>query len=124
MKLVIIISMILGITVLGNTHLMAQESGKSKAELTTATIPVAGNCGHCKARIEAAAKSAKAKKASWDSETQALTVSFDPKVTNVEKIERKVADAGHDTELVKASDKKYKTLPGCCQYDRMEEAKK
>ena len=38
----------------------------------------------------------------------------------MEDIEKKVAEAGHDTEHVRADDKVYENLHGCCKYDRPE----
>lgn len=34
------------------------------------------------------------------------------------KIHEKIASVGHDTEKVKATDKAYNSLPGCCKYER------
>ena len=85
----------------------------------TETIKVAGNCGMCESRIEKAVKVDGVSKAKWDSKTQLLTVTYAPsKITN-EKIQQKIAAIGHDTQKVKASDKAYASLPGCCKYKRM-----
>ena len=85
---------------------------------TSATIKVSGNCDLCKARIESAAKIDGVSAAEWSSETKVLTVSFDSAKTNLDAIAKGVAAAGHDNEKVKADDKVYGTLPGCCQYER------
>ena len=89
------------------------------ATTKTETIKVAGNCGSCKARIEKAAKVDGVSKANWDSKTQLLAVTYSPsKISNMD-IQKKVAAVGHDTEMVKADDKTYASLPGCCKYKRM-----
>ena len=89
------------------------------AEVKTETIKVYGNCGMCKTRIEKAAKAVKGvSKASWDSETAKLTVTFDASTTTVLKIEEAVSKDGHDTDHTRANDKTYDNLPSCCQYDR------
>jgi hypothetical protein len=36
----------------------------------------------------------------------------------MESIHLAIAKVGHDTDLLKADDKVYEALPGCCQYDR------
>lgn len=79
---------------------------------------VRGNCGSCKSRIEKAAKDAGSTSASWDAETQKITLDFDPNKTSAAKILKKIADVGHDNEMFKSSDAVYKALPGCCLYDR------
>lgn len=119
MRILVLVSVIIGSFCLGSTTLKAQESGSGKAELSTTSFIVSGNCESCKNRIEKAAKSAGAKTANWTAETQILKVSFDPAATNSAKIQEKVAAAGHDTEAVKSTDKKYKSLPACCQYERV-----
>jgi copper chaperone CopZ len=85
----------------------------------TEKIKVYGNCGQCKTRIEKAAKSVQGvSKATWIDADEMLTVTFDDTKTTVAKIEEAVAKAGHDTDNMKATDKAYNALPGCCKYDR------
>lgn len=81
------------------------------------TITVSGNCGMCKKRIESAIK-ADVKSARWSADTKKLTVSYDPTVTSIDKIQEKIAAVGHDTEKKKADAKAYDKLPGCCHYPR------
>lgn len=80
------------------------------------TLKVSGNCGMCKSRIETAAKIDGVSKAEWDSKSKILSVTLDPSKTTIEVVGKKVAAAGHDTEKVKADDKTYSSLPGCCKY--------
>jgi len=87
--------------------------------LKTEKVKVYGNCGSCEKRIDKAAKSIDGvTKASWDKDTKMLEVTYDPTKTSVEKIQTAVAKVGHDTDAVKADDKTYSALPGCCKYDR------
>ena len=88
------------------------------AATKTETIKVAGKCGMCESRIEKAAKVDGVSKAKWDSKTQLLTVTYAPTKITSEKIQEKIAAVGHDTQKVKATDKAYASLPGCCQYKR------
>lgn len=91
---------------------------KEKA-METASFYVGGNCGMCKNRIETAAKGTKGvSKATWDSETEKLTIEFDSSKTSQAEIEKNIAFAGHDTASAKTSDKTYDNLHGCCKYER------
>jgi periplasmic mercuric ion binding protein len=92
------------------------------AQKKTETIKVSGNCGMCQKKIEAAAKDAGAKKASWDKETKILTVTYDESKTSNDAIQSKVASVGYDTEKYVADEKVYKSLHGCCQYDNKRSA--
>ena len=98
--------------------LFASFSFASFAKSNTDTIKVAGNCGMCKSHIEKAAKDAGATSAVWDKESKILVVEFDAAKTSNMEIQKKVADAGYDTQDVKASEKSYNKLDKCCQYER------
>lgn len=103
------------------TTASAQTQGQKNSTgqtLKTETFKVWGECGMCKTRIENAVKAEGAATASWDEKTDMLTVSFDPKKTNVDALSKKLASVGHDTEKYRASDPVYTKLPGCCHYDR------
>ncbi len=84
----------------------------------TETIPVSGNCGMCKNKIEKAAKGAGAADAKWDVDAKTLTVKYNGSTTNTAKIQDAVAAAGYDTRDVKTTDEAYDKLHGCCKYDR------
>ncbi|WP_223706826.1 heavy-metal-associated domain-containing protein [Niabella beijingensis] len=88
------------------------------AQAKTEKIPVSGNCGMCKKTIEKAAQSAGAAEASWDIASKLLSVKYDDKKTNGEKIQQAVADAGYDTKSIKGNDVAYEKLHACCQYER------
>jgi len=93
---------------------MSSFAQKAKTE----TIPVSGNCGMCKSKIEKAAKTAGAEDAKWDVDAKALTVKYNSSTTNAAKIQQAVAAVGYDTRDVKATTGTYNKLHGCCQYDR------
>ena len=87
----------------------------------TEKFKVYGNCGMCEIRIEKAANSVDGVKSTdWDKETKMIKVSFDPGKTDLHKIHIAITDAGHDTEMHKASNEVYEKLPVCCKYDREE----
>lgn len=79
-------------------------------------IKVDGNCGMCKERIEAAALGVKGvETADWNKETDILTVTLNQEI-KVDDVYQAVANAGHDNEKFKSTDKTYKALPKCCKY--------
>jgi mercuric ion binding protein len=90
----------------------------SQGAARTESVPVSGNCGMCKAKIEKAAKDAGASSAVWSEKTKTLIIKYNSSTTNTAKIEQSVADAGYDTRDVKATNEAYHKLSACCQYDR------
>ncbi|MBL7749959.1 MAG: carboxypeptidase-like regulatory domain-containing protein [Chitinophagaceae bacterium] len=96
--------------------LFIQAQDKGRTADTTISFLVMGNCDMCKKRIEEAAKGKGVSKAQWDQVSKALTVTYQPRVTSVEKIHDRIATAGHDTPLRTARDEVYNALPDCCLY--------
>jgi copper chaperone CopZ len=96
----------------------------SFAQAKTETIKVSGNCGMCAKTISKAATKAGASKASWNEETKVLTVTYDESKTTNDAIQKKVADAGYDTEKYIGDEKAYNSLHGCCQYNGKRSAAK
>ncbi|MEN9952822.1 MAG: hypothetical protein RLZZ520_1090 [Bacteroidota bacterium] len=85
-------------------------------------IKVWGNCGMCKKVIETAATGAGATKASWSEETKILSVAYNAKKTDVDKIQQAIVAAGYDTQDFTAPTEVYNKLHGCCQYERKQSA--
>lgn len=82
-----------------------------------ATIEVDGVCNMCKERIEKAAIKAKGVKiANWDVNTHELKLIFDERKTSLTKIQQSIAEVGHDTKDIKATDEAYNSLHTCCFY--------
>ena len=94
------------------------------AQEKTDTIKVSGECGMCKNRIQKALKLESISKATWDTETKLLTVTYSADKISNDEIQKKVAAVGHDTEKYKAEDAVYNKLPGCCQYERKQTSPK
>ena len=95
----------------------AQTTDHSKMSSTkTETIKVSGKCESCKARIEKAAKTEGVIKADWNEKTKLLTLAYDPSKVRSVDIQKRIADAGHDTPLFRAEAKTYNALPSCCKY--------
>jgi hypothetical protein len=82
----------------------------------TVSFSVEGTCSMCKDRIEEALDKRGIRKAIYNPDEKMLTVIFNPKKLEVIQLHNLVAIAGHDTELVKASNAAYMALPDCCRY--------
>lgn len=81
------------------------------------SIEVSGECGMCKTRIESAALSTiGVSSADYDLEDKKLTVSYAEGLFNISELHQNIANVGHDTDLVKANDDVYDSMPMCCQY--------
>lgn len=101
-------------------NVLQAQSTKIIEKDTTVAFMVSGVCDMCKMRIEEAAKGKGIKKAEWDIDSKLFTLIYDKSITDPEKVQRRIADAGHDTELKTAKDFVYKTLPDCCLYREKE----
>lgn len=85
------------------------------------TIAVNGNCEQCQKRIQKAAYSvAGVKSAIWDVETHDLSLILNEEKSSVLDVKTAVANVGHDTDEVKASNDVYENLHSCCKYERKE----
>ena len=89
----------------------------ASAKTVKTTFEVKGNCGMCQKRIEATAKGVKGvTSARWNKDTGELSLVYDNKQTSPEKVQKALANVGHDTGKFKADDAVYSKLPGCCKY--------
>jgi len=70
----------------------------------------------CETRIEKAAMIKGVKMVEWDKDSQIMKVIYAGKKVKQEDIHKAIAEAGHDTDLEKADDDAYATLPDCCAY--------
>ena len=94
----------------------AQSAATKTSKIVTTEFSVQGVCGMCQARIEKAGLIKGVKLVSWDKDAQKVKVIYSAKKTKLEDIHRAIAGVGHDSDLVKAEEKDYKTLPDCCAY--------
>ena len=97
---------------------VAAMSTTMQAKTVKTEIPVNGKCNEmCKPRIEKAAKSVSGVlSATWSLKAQKLTLVYDNTKTDTTKVQKAVADSGHDSGNIKASQASYDKLPGCCKY--------
>jgi len=96
-------------------------SASAFAQTKKETFAVAGECKMCKKKIETAAKAAGATYAVWNVDSKKLTVQYNEANVNTAAIQQRIADAGYDTPLAKASDSAYNNLDDCCQYQRTQQ---
>lgn len=105
------------LTFLFSIGMVAQEK---KNKNKSAALKVTGNCEMCEKRIEKAAFSVKGvKSAEWHADHGDIHLIFDENKCTIIEIAQAIANAGHDTELIKAKDKIYEKLHDCCLYERM-----
>lgn len=82
-----------------------------------ASMEVDGVCMMCKERIEKAAIRTKGvKSAVWSVDTHELKLIYDERKTNLKTIAQKLADVGHDTKEIKATEEAYNSVHPCCKY--------
>ena len=99
-----------------STSTLAQSENVTSKEPIELSIPVEGVCGMCKSRIENAALIKGVKYAEWDKLEQSLKVVYKPLKVSALEIHAAIANAGHDTDKIKAPSETYSKLPGCCAY--------
>ena len=85
---------------------------------TTETFKVWGNCGMCKKTIEKASKIDGVHKAVWDVKTNQMTVTFNPKKTNLLAVQKSICAAGYDNDGCTGDNTAYDNLHTCCKYER------
>lgn len=86
---------------------------QKKAEIE---FQVSGVCGMCETRIEKALDVPGVIMADWNVETKKAKVAYKTKVLTEEQIHQLIANVGHDTEKIKATDEAYANMHGCCKY--------
>lgn len=91
----------------------------SQENQTKTSILVRGNCEMCKTAIENAVSTEPSATGEWNIKTKVLNLNFNKKKTSLQKIMRRVAQAGYDNQLYTADDSVYKNLDACCLYDRI-----
>ncbi|MES2005513.1 MAG: cation transporter [Bacteroidota bacterium] len=83
----------------------------------TDTIRVSGgNCENCKQQIEKTLKVEGIIKAEWNAKNQLLIVTYASHTIRNIDIQKKIAEAGYDTEKQRATDEAYNKLEACCKY--------
>ena len=78
---------------------------------------VDGVCGMCKDRIEKSCIKVKGiKMVNWNLDNRQIKVVYNTKKIDLPEIHSFIASIGHDTDMIKASEKSYNSLDECCKY--------
>lgn len=119
MMMIVMMSAMLATTGFGNPIDNQFQVPLNMQQTDSVTFKVYGKCGMCKKRIEKAASGLDGvSDAHWDVDSKEFKAQYDAAKVSEKEIQEKIASVGHDTEKVKATDKAYNDLPGCCKYDR------
>lgn len=81
-------------------------------------VKIFGNCEMCKKTIDKAGNQEKISQVDWNKNTKMATITYDSTKTNYDKVLKKIAMNGYDSEKFTAPNNVYSKLPGCCQYKR------
>lgn len=96
--------------VMGFTLFAQQEN-----RIQTVTIQTNGTCEQCKKiMMENIPQWAGVKECSYDMKSAKVTITFDSKNTNVEKLREGIRHLGYDADNVKADPEARAKLPKCC----------
>jgi len=91
----------------------AQDKPKNTEEVKIQTSAI---CGMCKERIEHDLAFEKGiKSVSLDNDTKIVTVGYNPKKTDADKIRTAISEIGYDADNVPADQEAHDKLPKCCQ---------
>ncbi len=87
-----------------------------KAQTDTVRIQTSAVCKTCKQTIESDLSFEKGvKKSDLDLETKIVTVIYDSKKTNAEKIRLAITKSGYDADSLPKDPKAFRRLPDCCK---------
>lgn len=103
-----------------STFIYVPAIGQHGHSLVTKSFKVNGACDMCKENIEKAVTIEDYSSGVWDAEAHVLVLKFDSGLISADSLLHRVANAGYDNEIYRASDDVYESLPGCCQYERNE----
>src|SRR5438067_2833805 len=120
MKTIILFVLTGVLLMVSHADAFAQKSRDPVSDDTSVSFKVYGVCEQCKHRIEEALKVKGVKSAEWNIDTKILSLVYDPSHISLERIQKKIISAGHDTYEKKANDAVYNALPSCCHYREME----
>jgi mercuric ion binding protein len=93
-------------------------SNVAHAQTNTVRIQTSAICEQCKERIENDLSFEKGVKSSTlDLKTKVITVIYNPKKTDEQKIREAITKIGYDADTLKADLKAYGKLPNCCKHN-------
>ena len=88
------------------------------AQMDTIRIKTSSICEQCKERIENDLSFEKGIKSSnLDLKTKIVTVVYNPKKTDEQRIRVAITKIGYDADTMKADQKSFRKLPDCCKHE-------
>ena len=88
------------------------------AQMDTVRIKTTSICEQCKERIEIDLSFEKGIKSSnLNLKTKIVTVVYNSKKTDEQKIRTAITKIGYDADTLKADPKSFRKLPDCCKHD-------
>ncbi len=113
MKKIILITLMSIMAALIINPAIAQQKKKNYEEVQIQTTAV---CGMCEERIEGNIAYEKGvKKVELDDDTKIVTIGFDPRKTDADKLRTAISKLGYDADQVPADQEAHDKLPACCQ---------
>jgi copper chaperone CopZ len=113
MKKIVLMTLMSIVAVLVINTANAQEKKKNYEEVQIQTTAV---CGMCEERIEGNIAYEKGvKKVELDNDTKIVTIGYDPRKTDPEKLRTAISKIGYDADDVPADKEAHDKLPACCQ---------
>ena len=92
-------------------------SQEEKSKTSRAQFTVLGECEMCKDRIEKATFKIKGVKySSWSIPKNKLSIIYNSNKVSLNDIKKQIAETGHDTDEITATDEAYENLHHCCKY--------
>lgn len=102
-------------TLLFFVFFLTTDSSAQKAK-ATATFWVGGVCEMCEKRIEKTMDTKGIISADYNLDKHELTLVYNPKKINEDRIHQMLNAVGHDTTKSMASEEEYGKIHGCCKY--------
>jgi len=111
-KMISILGLVM-VSMIAINPISAQEKKKNYEEVNIQTSAI---CGMCEERIESNIAFEKGvKKVELNDETKIVTVGFDPRKTDADKLRTAISKLGYDADDVAADQEAHDKLPKCCQ---------
>jgi len=103
---------LLALLTLTGSALLASDGGKT----ASVKLKTSAKCEMCKERLERNLTLTKGvKEAFLNLNDKVMTVTYNPKKTDVARIKAAIAGTGYDADEVVADQKAHDKLPGCCR---------
>jgi len=108
-----IVALLVMVSLMISGPVFSQEKKRNYLEVQIKTSAV---CGMCKERIEGNIAYEKGvKKVDLDDETKIVTIGYNPRRTDPDKLRKAISKLGYDADDVEADQAAHDKLPKCCQ---------